>query len=89
MAEINPVDAEARGILQNDWVFLSTGCGVIRVRAELTRKVPRGVVNMYHGRADADVNTLIDPDYRDPISGFPGYKSLLCQVKKVPQDTFV
>jgi len=84
MAEINPVDAEERGILQNDWVLLSTGRGVIRVRAELTPKVPPGVVNMYHGRAEADVNTLIDPDYRDPISGFPGYKSLLCQVKKVP-----
>jgi len=83
MAEINPADAEKRGILQNDWILLSTGRGVIRVRAELTQKIPPGVVNMYHGRAEADVNTLIDPDYRDPISGFPGYKSLLCQVKKV------
>jgi anaerobic selenocysteine-containing dehydrogenase len=28
----------------------------------------------------ADVNQLIDPDYLDPISGFPGFKSLLCEV---------
>jgi len=25
---------------------------------------------------------VIDPDYRDPISGFPGFKSLLCEVQK-------
>ena len=35
-------------------------------------------------RPEADVNTLIDPDYRDPISGFPALKSLLCEVKKAP-----
>jgi anaerobic selenocysteine-containing dehydrogenase len=83
LAEINPVDAKRRDILQNDWIILSTDRGDIRVRAALTRTVPPGVINMYHGRAEADVNILIDPDYRDPISGFPGFKSLLCQVKKV------
>jgi hypothetical protein len=29
------------------------------------------------------VNTLIDPDYLDPISGFPGFKSLLCSVRRI------
>jgi len=38
-------------------------------------------VNMYHGYPEADVNELIEPDYLDPISGFPGYKSLLCEVR--------
>jgi hypothetical protein len=54
----------------------------VRVRANLTETVMPGVVNIYHGRPEADVNTLIDPDYRDPISGFPGFKSLLCEVQK-------
>ncbi|MBW1851971.1 MAG: hypothetical protein JRJ15_11175, partial [Deltaproteobacteria bacterium] len=31
---------------------------------------------------DAEVNSLIPPDYRDPISGFPGFKSLICQVQR-------
>ena len=31
------------------------------------------------------VNLLIEPDYRDPISGFPGFKSLLCEIKKAGQ----
>ena len=45
--------------------------------------VPPGVVNMYHGYPEASVNLLIEPDYLDPISGYPGFKSLLCEVKKV------
>ncbi|MBN2059643.1 MAG: hypothetical protein JW882_04415 [Deltaproteobacteria bacterium] len=39
---------------------------------------------MFHNCPGADVNELIDPDYRDLISGFPGFKSLLCEVKKFP-----
>jgi hypothetical protein len=38
---------------------------------------------MYHGCPEADVNTLLDPDYLDPISGFPGFKSLLCSVRRI------
>ena len=83
MADMNPTDARKRGLKQGDWVLLATHRGAIRVRANLTEKVPPGVVNMYHGRPEADVNTLIDPDYRDPISGFPGFKSLLCEVRKL------
>jgi hypothetical protein len=53
------------------------------MRANLTEVVPPGVVNAYHGQADVEINHLMDPDYRDPISGFPGFKSLLCQIEKV------
>jgi anaerobic selenocysteine-containing dehydrogenase len=84
MADVNPTDARERDLSQGDWVLLSTSRGAVRVRANLTETVPPGVVNMYHGRPEADVNTLIDPDYRDPISGFPAFKSLLCEVKKAP-----
>ncbi len=86
-ADLHPVDAPARNVDQGDWVLLSTSRGALRVRANLTERVPPGVVNMYHGRPEADVNTLIDPDYRDPISGFPAFKSLLCEVKKIPVAT--
>ena len=37
-----------------------------------------------HRGVDACVDTLIDPDDRDPISGFPAFKSRLCEVKKAP-----
>ncbi len=83
MADIHTRDADERGIEAGDWVELSTARGAIRVRANITEIVPPGVVNMGHENPLADVNLLIEPDYRDPISGFPGFKSLLCQVKKV------
>ena len=53
------------------------------MKANLTEIVPPGVVSMYHGYPEANVNLLIEPNYRDPISGYPGFKSLLCQVKRV------
>jgi len=62
---------------------LSTPRSSITVKANLTEKVPPGVANMLHGYPEADVNQLIDPDYLDPVSGYPGFKSLLCEVKKV------
>jgi anaerobic selenocysteine-containing dehydrogenase len=80
--DMNPKDASTRGISRGDPVFLSTSRGAIRVRANLTEIVAPGVVNMYHAWPDADVNQLIEPDYLDPISGFPGFKSLLCEVRK-------
>jgi anaerobic selenocysteine-containing dehydrogenase len=82
MVDINPRDAEERGISQGDWVMLSTPRNAIRVKANVTERVPVGAVSMLHGYAEADVNLLIEPDYRDPISGFPGFKALLCEVKK-------
>jgi anaerobic selenocysteine-containing dehydrogenase len=83
MADISPIDAANRGISQLDFVRLSTPRSAVIVKANITETVPPGVVNVYHGHPEADVNTLIDPDYLDPISGFPGFKSLLCQVTKV------
>ena len=78
--DIHPEDAAERGIDPGDWVRLETPRGSIRVRANLTDLVPRGVVNTFHSDPKGDVNELIEPDYRDPISGYPGYKSLLCEV---------
>jgi anaerobic selenocysteine-containing dehydrogenase len=81
--DINPLDARVRGLAPDEWVQLATTRGAIRVRANVTELVPPGVVSVYHGFPSADVNELIDPEYRDPISGYPGYKSLLCEVCKV------
>jgi anaerobic selenocysteine-containing dehydrogenase len=80
--DINPRDAAARAIRAGDWVNLSTPRDSVRVRANLTEAVPAGVVGIYHAWPEADVNRLVEPDYLDPISGFPGFKSLLCEVTK-------
>jgi anaerobic selenocysteine-containing dehydrogenase len=81
--DINPVDADKRAIAEGDWVTLATKRNALKVRAHITEIVPPGVINFYHAWPEADANLLIEPDYLDPISGYPGFKSLLCQVKKV------
>ena len=82
-ADLNPEDALRLGITQDNTIQLSTKKGSIKVKANITGMVQPGVVHMYHGYPEADVNTLIEASYQDPISGYPGFKSLLCQVEKV------
>lgn len=81
--DMHPQNAAGLGIVQDDTVRLSTPKGSIVVQANLTQMVQPGVVHMYHAYPDADVNALIEADYLDPISGFPGFKSLLCRIEKV------
>jgi anaerobic selenocysteine-containing dehydrogenase len=83
MLDINPKDADERGIAQGDRVTLSTPRNAIEVKANLTEVVPPGVINIFHGYREPEINTLVEPDYLDPVSGFPGFKSLLCEVKKI------
>ncbi|MEW6665323.1 MAG: molybdopterin-dependent oxidoreductase [Thermodesulfobacteriota bacterium] len=82
-ADINPADAAARGISDGDRISLSTPRASLLVRANLTEVVPPGVVSFYHAWPEADANLLIEPDYLDPISAYPGFKSQLCEVSKV------
>jgi anaerobic selenocysteine-containing dehydrogenase len=86
MVDVNPLDARERGLSHGDLVELSTKRGAIKVRANITEMVPPKVVSMYHAWPGADVNLLIEPDYQDPISGYPGFKSLICQVSLVEKD---
>ena len=80
--DINPADAATRGIAQGDMVELATPLRAISVRANLTLSAAPGEVYMYHGYDEADVNSLIPADHRDPYTGFPGYKQLRCRVTK-------
>jgi len=84
-ADLNPKDAAALGVQQGDEIKISTPGGAIAVRANLTDMVLSGVVHMYHGYPQANVNQLVDRDYLDPISGFPGCKALLCRVEKITE----
>ena len=78
---INPEDAPQREISNGDAVILKTPYGQMRVKAKLTVMVPPGVVGIMHGWAGANVNELI-PRQFDPISGFPPYKEVVCEVAK-------
>ena len=79
-ADINPEDAAAAGIVDDAWMTIATPKGKVVVRAHVTNRVRVGDVHMYHDWPQANANDLIDGDYLDPISGFPGYRSSLCRI---------
>ena len=55
--------------------------GQVTVRAHVTTIVREGDVHLYHDWPQANANDLLDKDYLDPISGFPGYRSSLCRIE--------
>ncbi len=81
--EINPDDAKDNGISGGEEYYLSTKRGKIKVKANVTEKVMKGVIHMLHGWNEANINLLTDIEARDPISGFPSLKSLACRVERI------
>ena len=83
--QIHPEDASARGIQEGHWVEVSNPLGAIEMQARVTDVLSPGVVHAVHGWAGHNVNELIPKDCLDPISGFPPFKSSLCQVRKTDE----
>ena len=86
---MNPRDAASRGIQNGDPVRLTTLRGSIPLYAQVTEDIVAGAVEasgMGGGALgpkawrEACVNDLTDLKRYDPISGFPVYKALLCEV---------
>jgi len=82
-ADLSPRDAAKLGISQGDAMRICTPTGEIIVSANISDMVLDGVVAMYHGYKEADVNSIIDGGYLDPVSGYPGFKSFLGRIEKV------
>ncbi|HYM84672.1 MAG TPA: molybdopterin-dependent oxidoreductase [Candidatus Dormibacteraeota bacterium] len=90
LATMHPSDAEARGIADGDLVEVATRRGAVTFRARVTDDIVPGVVEANMGGGGplgpeawrtANVNELTDAANVDPISGFPVYKALLCEVR--------
>jgi cysteine desulfurase NifS len=89
---INNFDAQERGIENGDFVHVKTKRGRVGMYALVTDGIVPGAIeaNGTGGGAlgpkewrDACINDLTDLQRYDPISGFPVYKALLCDVVKV------
>jgi anaerobic selenocysteine-containing dehydrogenase len=81
IVRMNPKDAEARGLNNGAQVKVFNQQGEIIVRLEATNMVMPGVVDIFHGWHQADVNLLTTRDF-DPITGFPPFACGLCEVAK-------
>jgi histidine ammonia-lyase len=84
-------DAQARGIADGDEVEVVSPRGRVPFRARVSEDVVAGAVEVNMGGGGplgpaawrrANANELTDLENRDPISGFPVYKALLCDVRK-------
>jgi anaerobic selenocysteine-containing dehydrogenase len=93
LANLHVQDAQVRGIEEGDRVLVVTPRGRVAFWAHLTEDILPGCVEVNMGGGgplgpkawqEANVNALTDPENRDPISGFPVYKALLCNVLKAP-----
>jgi len=83
LLDISPADAQQRSIKSGDLVKVSSPRGEMKITANVTDTILPGVVEIPHLWAgEANVNMLIDDQSLDPISGFPPFKSQLCQVDK-------
>ncbi len=91
LVQMNTSDAENRKIASGDAVSIKTPRGGVRMRALVTDKIMPGFVYAAVGGGgplgseewqQGNVNRITDLEQFDPISGFPVYKTLLCQVKK-------
>ncbi len=91
LAMMHEDDAEARGIVDGDEVEVSTRRARVRFVARVGRDVTRGAVEANMGGGGplgpaawrrANVNALTDGNNKDPLSGFPVFKALLCEVCK-------
>ncbi|MCP4457974.1 MAG: aminotransferase class V-fold PLP-dependent enzyme [Cytophagales bacterium] len=89
---LNAQDAKDRGIENGELVQIETARGKVEMRAYVTDDIITGAIDANMGGGGplgpeawqkANVNALTDLQNYDPISGFPVYKSLLCEVKKV------
>jgi len=80
--QMSSADAATRGIREGDPVRLSSPLGSVTMKAWVTDTLPPGVVSAPHGWSEADVNLLIPDEGLDPISGFPPFRSSLCQVER-------
>jgi anaerobic selenocysteine-containing dehydrogenase len=82
LIEINPKTASSLGIADGELVMVESLRGSIRIKAKLTEDTHPKVVTMQHGWDEANANFLTDDEAHDPISGYPGFKSVMCQVMK-------
>lgn len=81
-ADISLDDAEKLGIAAGDTITITTAHGRVTVKANPSGTMPDGMVSLYHGYREADANSLLSYDHRDPYSGFPGYRCIRCNIVK-------
>jgi anaerobic selenocysteine-containing dehydrogenase len=88
---IHPIDADDRGIRENDIVEIQSPRGMIQVEARITENVGPGLVAIDFGWGNpsdkrSNINTLTPDEVWDPISGGYPNRLFVCEAKKSSQE---
>jgi cysteine desulfurase NifS len=88
---INSSDAAARSIAHGDRVVVESARGRVTMRALVSDDIMQGTIDANMGGGgpvgpqawqECNINEVTDLKRHDPISGFPVYKALLCNVRR-------
>ncbi len=82
LVEINTETAVGLGIADGDTVTIESARGSIKLKAKVTEDIFPKVVSVLHGWSEANGNMLTDDEGHDPVSAYPGFRSVLCRVIK-------
>lgn len=82
LVEVHTQTAKNIGITDGDLVTIESPRGSIQLYAKLTNDIHPRVVSIQHGWSEANANILTDDKGHDPVSAFPGFKSVLCRITK-------
>jgi len=94
--DLNLADAAERDIQTGDLVEVRTPRGAVPFRARVTDDILQGAIEASMGGGtpvgpkawrEWNVNELTDLGNYDDVTGFPVYKSLLCEVVKIEEGT--
>ena len=78
---VHPDAARQAGVIHGAMVDVVSPTGRITLRAVVTEDVHPEVVVMPAGWAQANPNRLVPTEQRDPISGFPAFRSAICRLE--------
>jgi anaerobic selenocysteine-containing dehydrogenase len=87
LIEIHPQTAKKYDIDEETMVKVESPRGSIKLKAKLTEDIHPKVVSIQHGWSEACSNLLTDDMNRDPISAYPGLRSVLvlCRVSRTEE----
>lgn len=87
VVRVHPDAAHAAGVGHGERVAIVSPVGRVELRLSVTRDVRADVAVMPAGWEEANANLLVNGERRDPISGFPAFRSGVCRIEPIAERT--
>jgi len=83
IAWMHPGTGKDAGISDDDFIFVETRNGKIKVKAAFIEEMKPGVVSVAHGwEGEFNANILTELDAKDSITGYCEFRNLACRIKR-------